>query len=83
MSSFVAFSGGATVPITPYLFSAGTGAFIFSTMFSIAALLVVGGLLSSLSARNIFWGALRMLIAGTVAATITYGVGYAIGMVLS
>ena len=83
MSSFVAFSGGATVPIIPYLFSAGTGAFIFSTMFSIAALLVVGGLLSSLSARNIFWGALRMLIAGTVAATITYGVGYAIGMVLS
>ena len=83
MSSFVAFSGGAMVPIMPYLFGAGTGAFIFSALFSIAALLVVGGLLSSLSAKNIFWGALRMLIAGTLAAAITFGVGYAIGMALT
>ena len=83
MSSFVAFSGGAIVPIMPYLFGSGTSAFIFSALFSISALLVVGALLSSLSAKNIFWGALRMLIAGTLAAAITFGVGYAIGMALT
>lgn len=83
ISSFVAFSGGAMVPIIPYLFGAGTEAFIVSTIFSISALLIVGSLLSSLSAKNIFWGGLRMLIAGTVAASITYGVGYGIGIALS
>lgn len=83
MSSFIAFSVGAMVPIIPYIFGAGTRAFVFSAIFSIAALLIVGSILSSLSAKNILWGGLRMLIAGTVAASITYGVGYGIGLAIS
>jgi len=81
-ASFFAFIGGALVPIAPYLLQAGDLAFSLSAGFSAAALLVVGSLLASMSGRPVWWGGLRMLLAGGAAAAVTYGIGALVGIPL-
>ena len=44
------------------------------------ALVVVGGVLAAAAGRNVAWGALRMFLAGGLAATVTFGVGRLIGV---
>ena len=75
ISSFVSFVAGASVPILPYVLGEGDLAFVLSAALSAAALVTVGGLMGLLSGRNVGWGALRMLLAGGAAASVTFGVG--------
>lgn len=79
-SSFAAFTGGAIVPILPYVFGAGGLAFFLSALLSAVALVLVGGTLAFLAGRNPLWGATRMLLAGGLAAGVTYGVGRLVGV---
>ena len=81
-SSFLAFLAGASVPILPYVFGAGDLAFMLSGVFGATALLGVGGLLAGLTGKSVRWGALRMLLAGGVAASVTYSVGSLIGVTI-
>jgi len=81
-ASFLAFVGGALVPIAPYLLQAGDMAFSLSAGLSAAALLIVGGALGSMSGRPAWWGGLRMLLAGGAAASVTYGIGSLVGIPL-
>jgi VIT1/CCC1 family predicted Fe2+/Mn2+ transporter len=81
-ASFFAFIGGALVPIAPYLLQAGDLAFSLSAALSAIALLVVGGALASMSGRPVWWGALRMFLAGGAAAAVTYGIGTLVGIPL-
>lgn len=80
ISSFTAFVGGAIVPIAPYLLNAGGLAFVLSAVLSGVALVLVGGALSAISGKNVLWGATRMLLAGGVAAAVTFGIGRLIGI---
>ena len=80
ISSLLAFALGALIPIIPILFSSGNISIILSAIFSSLALFNVGGIVSVASGKNIFVGATRMLLAGTLAATVTYGVGYLLGI---
>ena len=80
ISSLLAFALGALIPIIPILFSSGNISIILSAIFSSLALFIVGGIVSVASGKNIFVGATRMLLAGTLAATVTYGVGYLLGI---
>lgn len=73
-ASFAAFVGGAVVPILPFLFSVGNRT-IASAALSAAALLIVGGVLAAASGNRPYWGALRMLLVGSLAAAVTYGIG--------
>jgi VIT1/CCC1 family predicted Fe2+/Mn2+ transporter len=79
-SSFAAFVVGAAVPILPYVFGADDLAILLSAVLSAGALIAVGGILAALSDRSVWWGSLRMLIAGGAAAGVTYGVGRIIGV---
>jgi VIT1/CCC1 family predicted Fe2+/Mn2+ transporter len=81
-SSSIAFLAGASVPILPYIFGSGDSAFVLSGIMGAAALLGVGGLLSGLTGKSVRWGALRMLLAGGAAASVTYGVGSLIGVTI-
>ena len=83
ISSFVAFVAGALVPIIPYIFGADALAVPLSAGLSAGALLTVGGALAWMTDRSAVWGALRMVIAGGAAATVTFGVGSLIGTSLS
>ena len=73
-ASFAAFVGGAVVPILPFLFGAGNST-IASAALSAAALITVGGVLSAASGKRPYLGSLRMLLVGSIAAAVTYGIG--------
>ena len=79
ISSFLSFAAGATVPVLPYALGIGDPAFVLSGALSGIALLAVGATLSSLSGKSGLRGGLRMLLIGTVAAGITFGIGSLIG----
>ena len=83
ISSFTAFVIGSLVPIIPFLLRVEDWAAQISAALSAAALLLVGGLLSWSSSRSPVWGALRMLLVGMLAASITFAVGSLIGVTLS
>ncbi len=80
VSSFLAFSVGAIVPLLPYLLQLGGAAFVLSAVLSGVALFVVGAVLGGMTGRHPLWGAARMLLAGGVAAGVTFGIGRLIGI---
>ncbi len=81
-SSFVAFSLGAVIPIVPYLLDFGSMTLTLSALCSAVALVVVGALVAAGSGRSVLWGGTRMLLAGGVAAAVTFGIGSLIGVAL-
>lgn len=80
VSSFIAFAIGAVIAVIPFLFTSGTVAVVLTAMVSTAALLVVGGIVGRLSGRGVVFSALRQLLWGAGAATITFAVGRIIGV---
>ena len=82
-SSFVAFVIGAIVPILPYLLGAGSLAFTLSAVLSGLGLVVVGALVAAGSGRNLVWGSAKMLMAGGLAAAVTFAIGSLIGIAVT
>ncbi len=80
ISSFLAFTAGAIVPLISYILQLGEIAFVLSAALSGVALFAVGALLGAMTGRHPLWGAARMLLAGGLAAGITYGIGRLIGV---
>ena len=80
-SSFAAFVAGALIPLAPYLANLGGLAVYLSAALSAVALLAVGAAVAVGSGRNAAWGAVRMLLAGSLAAAATFGIGYLVGRV--
>jgi VIT1/CCC1 family predicted Fe2+/Mn2+ transporter len=74
LSSFIAFSIGASLPIIPFLLGLSYGVAVAATI-SGAALFVVGAILSLFSGRSALLGGLRMLLIGSAAAIATYFIG--------
>jgi VIT1/CCC1 family predicted Fe2+/Mn2+ transporter len=83
MGSFLAFVAGASVPLIPYLVADGRPAFIASLGLSLLALFAVGAAVSLLTGRSALRSGLRQVLIGGLAATITFAVGSAIGVVAS
>jgi VIT1/CCC1 family predicted Fe2+/Mn2+ transporter len=80
VSSFMAFTTGAFVPLLPYLLSSGLPAFVASLALSLGALAFLGLAISSLTRRPLLFGAVRQVLLGGIAAAVTYGVGRLIGV---
>jgi VIT1/CCC1 family predicted Fe2+/Mn2+ transporter/rubrerythrin len=78
--SFVAFTTGAIIPVLPYAFGSGTAAFVASLAMSLAALFVLGALVSLLTGRSMVFAGLRQVGIGAAAATVTFLVGRVIGV---
>lgn len=79
ISSFVAFTVGAFVPVIPYLITSGTLALWLTMLLSSIALLIVGGIVGRLSGRGVVFTALRQFLWGAGAAAVTFLVGSLIG----
>ncbi|MFI7446868.1 VIT1/CCC1 transporter family protein [Nonomuraea sp. NPDC049714] len=77
MSSFLAFSVGAALPLLPYLF--GVVSLWVSAVLSCAALFIAGVIVSTVTARSWWYSGLRQLVVGSVAAALTFALGNAIG----
>ncbi len=79
ISSFIAFTLGAIVPIIPFLFMDGSLTLPLSALLSAAALVIVGSGLAWVSGVTPIRGSLRMLLIGGAAAAVTFAIGTAVG----
>jgi VIT1/CCC1 family predicted Fe2+/Mn2+ transporter len=82
VSSFLAFAFGALIPLLPNLFSDGMLALVLTIALGGSATFGIGALLGTITGKNLLWGGARMLLVGTAAAGVTYGIGSAIGLSL-
>jgi len=80
ISSFVAFTLGAFLPLLPFLLARGQPAFIGSIVLSLLALAILGIGIARLTRRPAWYGAVRQMLLGGVAAAVTYAVGVLIGV---
>jgi len=78
--SFVAFAGGAFVPVIPYLLGSGVAAFVAAIVISLIALFAVGGAVSLLTGRSVLFSGARQVAIGAAAAVVTFIVGTVIGV---
>jgi vacuolar iron transporter family protein len=76
-SSFVSFSIGAALPLMPFVL--GASALWPAAIVAGLGLLVAGTLVARITGRPWWYGGLRQLVLGAVAAGVTFAVGAAIG----
>ncbi len=77
-SSFLAFTVGAAVPVVPYLFGATT--LILAMILSLGALFLSGVLVARLTSVSGWFGGVRQLVLGALAAAVTFGIGHLVGV---
>ena len=77
VSSLIAFSTGALLPLLPYL--AGLSNLAAALAVAAVALLTLGGVVGRLTGRSVLRSALRQLFLGGIAVAVTFGVGSLIG----
>ena len=82
LSSFVAFTVGAAVPLLPFLLASGNNTLMFSIVATGLGLFAVGATLSLFTGRRALASGLRMLLIGGGAGLATYFIGSRIGGVL-
>jgi vacuolar iron transporter family protein len=82
-ASFVAFALGALIPLIPFLAgSTGLAATAAASVITLLALFAVGLSLSLFTGRHALRGALRMVLIGGGAGTISFLVGRAVGVAI-
>lgn len=80
VSSFLAFSLGALVPLVPWFVGGGTAATVASLLGAVVAAVVVGTITARLIERPATRVAGRQLAFTVVPAAITYAIGSAVGI---
>jgi len=81
VSSFIAFAIGALVPVLPYLLGANT--LVPGLIVTLIALFGCGAVVTQVTNRSWWYGGLRQMLLGGLAAGLTYAVGLAVGANLS
>lgn len=81
MSSFVSFAVGAAIPVLP--FALGGDSLVISLVASLLALFLCGAVVSRLTTRSWWFGGLRQMLLGAVAAGLTYLIGDLVGIAVS
>jgi VIT1/CCC1 family predicted Fe2+/Mn2+ transporter len=83
VSSFFAFSLGASVPLLPWFVAEGTVAIAASLILGVAAAVVVGAVVARSTGRPIGRGILRQVLFTVIPAAITFAIGNALGVGVS
>ena len=78
--SFLAFAGGASIPVVPYLFGGGGAAFTITIVASLIGLFAVGAGVSLITGRGTVFSGARQVVIGAMAAAVTFAVGRFIGV---
>ena len=79
-TSFFLFAFGALFPMLPYFFLSGTTAIILSLIVSAIGLFIIGGAITLMTGRSIWFSGTRQVLVGIAAAILTYGIGKLIGV---
>jgi len=74
--TFASFVIAGAIPLIPYVVFGQRASFLTASIFSGAALFVVGALRAYFSPRSAFALGLEMLVVGGIAAAIAYGIGF-------
>jgi VIT1/CCC1 family predicted Fe2+/Mn2+ transporter len=77
LSSFLAFTAGALVPLLPYLL--GASALLAPVLLALVSLFLVGGLVSRWTDRGALYSGTRQLVLGGAATALTYAIGRLVG----
>jgi VIT1/CCC1 family predicted Fe2+/Mn2+ transporter len=77
VSSFLSFAVGAFIPVLPYLLGAET--LLPGLVATLVALFACGAIVTQVTNRSWWYGGLRQMLLGGVAAGLTYAVGAAVG----
>src|SRR4051812_37823362 len=77
VSSFVSFAVGAALPVLPYVI--GADSLVPSLIISLLSLFACGAVVSRLTTRSWWFGGLRQLVLGGVAAALTFVIGDLVG----
>lgn len=80
VGSFLAFAGGALVPVIPFVVGAGLVHVAASLILSALALFAVGASLSLFTGRSPWASGGRQVALGGLAAALTFGIGRAVGV---
>jgi vacuolar iron transporter family protein len=83
LSSFLAFSFGAVIPLVPFLVRSLNHPVEYACGLAAFGLFGVGATLSLFSGKNAVLGGLRMLAIGGAAGAATFGIGKLIGVSIS
>ncbi|MBI3978725.1 MAG: VIT1/CCC1 transporter family protein [Chloroflexi bacterium] len=78
--SFLAFAGGAIVPLVPFALIPGPAALVVTAAISAVTLFLIGASLSLFTGTHPLLSGGRMLVIGTAAATVTYLAGSLFGV---
>lgn len=77
VSSFVSFAVGAALPVLPYVL--GADSLLPALVISLLALFACGAIVSSVTVRSWWFGGIRQMALGGLAALVTYAVGNLVG----
>ncbi|HET8619840.1 MAG TPA: VIT1/CCC1 transporter family protein [Acidimicrobiales bacterium] len=78
LSSFVAFSLGAVVPLAPWFVGSGTAAKVASLVLGVLAAVVVGTVVARSTGRPLARGVVRQVLFTVVPAAVTFAIGTAL-----
>ena len=80
VSSFISFSIGAVIPISPFLIFSNASAIKISFCLSLGSLFCIGVIISYLTGKSPIMNGIRMCVLGLIAGAITYFIGHLIGV---
>lgn len=78
--SFILFSIGAIIPVSPFLFTHGINAIFISVGLSATGLFLIGAAITLFTGKNVWYSGFRQVLFGLIAAAITFGIGHLIGV---
>jgi vacuolar iron transporter family protein len=81
--SFFAFTGGALIPLLPFLLRPGPASITIAALLAAAALFIVGATLSLFTGRHALMSGLRMVLIGALSGAVTFGIGKLLGVSLA
>ena len=83
ITSFLLFALGAIIPVLPFFFTGGGRAVTFSLVMSAVGLFAIGSGISLFTGRGTLFSGFRQMLFGLLAAAVTYGVGWLMGVSLA
>jgi VIT1/CCC1 family predicted Fe2+/Mn2+ transporter len=80
ITSFLLFSLGALLPVSPFIFFEGFTAIGLSIGFAMVGLFIIGAATTLFTGRSVLFSGTRMMLIGVGAAAVTYGIGHLVGV---
>jgi vacuolar iron transporter family protein len=82
LASFILFAVGAIIPLIPFLVLRNYQPIIISLVFSVLGLFILGSLVSLFTGKRLIFSGLRQVVFGLAAASVTYGIGHLLGVII-